>query len=194
MPPQPTSAEVEFVPPVERPMRVAEREPLDAAATAVVGAMHAPLAPPAQRRKSFPLVPLVLATMLAIVGAYLLSANMGPPRGRLGRCARFRTVKRAAPSLVRERSDKPATVRSTPREGACSSQHGQRLTQDFRVARPTCVAKRQPRHQTAFATRSATRQAVRAPGGKATVQSAAALSAISRPRRPRHQPQRTYPR
>ena len=50
-------------------MRAAEREPLDAAATAVVGARHPPLAPPAKHRKSFPFVPLVLATTLVIVGA-----------------------------------------------------------------------------------------------------------------------------
>lgn len=76
IPPQPNSSTVAFVPPGERPMRAADREPLDAAAPPVVGASHAPPAPPATHRTSLPLVPRIVATMLAFVGGYLLNANI----------------------------------------------------------------------------------------------------------------------
>lgn len=75
MPPQPTLSGDSFVAALERATRAAVSEPLDAA-PAAVGSTHIPLGPDVAHRKSFALVPLVLATTLAIVGAYLLSANV----------------------------------------------------------------------------------------------------------------------
>jgi len=74
MPPQPTSAVFEFVPPVEPPLEAAELELRDTDETAVVATTHAPL-PPSTERKYFPLV-LVLATLAAFVSAYLWTSNV----------------------------------------------------------------------------------------------------------------------
>jgi len=72
-PPQPSFAEVTFLPSVGQPTRAAGSEPLAAAETAVLAPIDGPEAPAA--RKSFLLV-FVLATVAAFVGAYLWTANM----------------------------------------------------------------------------------------------------------------------
>jgi cytoskeletal protein RodZ len=72
---------VVFVSPVERPTRAAE-DSLGVAAP-VIGA-DGRLTAPSKDRKSFSVLPLVLASTVAIVGGYLLSTNVGRLATRRG--------------------------------------------------------------------------------------------------------------
>ncbi len=96
VPPTTSSAGEAFVSPVEPPTRAAEMNPPYAVGPAVVGTTYAPLIPPTKYRKSVPLAPLVLASALAIIGGYLLSANRDRSSPR--RAADSDSVPAAGPS------------------------------------------------------------------------------------------------
>ena len=106
MPPRPSPSGAPFVAAVERATRAPVREPLDAA-PAVGGATHIPLKPAVAHRHSFGLVPLVLAMTLAMVGAYLLRANVD--RGSPSEAANSNPVPAAE-------SDPAAAVNPAPRQ------------------------------------------------------------------------------
>ena len=156
---------------------------------------HARLTAPTTYRKSFPLVPLVLASTLAIVGGYLLSANMG--RGAPRRASDSDTVSASGPSTGPD----PAASASAPTTEPRAMDADSAPAQPARPARASELPRRRPdaRSQTATAPSNSLHTSIsNAPGRpsagrQSAPQSTRAPSSMRRRRRPRHQPQSTQP-
>jgi hypothetical protein len=179
----PSASRVAFVPPVERSTSAAAQPP-DAVARALMGATHARVAAPTKYRKSFPLLPLVLASTVAMVGGYLLSANVGRGASRHSgespaESASGRTTgpDRAASSSAATTSPQTMDPDRTPAQPARRARGSEVPHRRMDVRRQTSAAPSNSRHTSTGAARPREPAVARAAVGDPETRSASPQAA-----------------